>query len=66
MGPADIAARYREYASKCVALAHTMADAAEKLALIDMAQCWIDLAEQAAKNEHLAVVYETPDPAQPA
>ena len=60
MSPAELAARYREYAAKCVAVAQNLEQAAEKLALLDMAQAWINLAILAEKNERLAVVYETP------
>jgi hypothetical protein len=61
MSPAELAARYREYAAKCLTVSHTLTGATERLALLDMAQAWIALAKQAEKNERLAVVYETPD-----
>ncbi len=61
MTPAELAARYREYAAQCVAVAQSLDHAREKLALLDMAQAWIALARQAEKNEKLAVVYETPE-----
>jgi hypothetical protein len=60
MTPAELAARYREYAAKCFSLAQRHGDANEKLALIDMAQVWSDLAQIAEKNESLFIVYETP------
>lgn len=60
MSPAELATRYRDYAARCLILAQRQEDAAERLALIDMAQAWIALAEQAQKNETLFVVYETP------
>ena len=60
MTPAELAARYRTYAAKCLTLAQAHGDASQKLALIDMAQVWSDLAEMAEKNESLFVVYETP------
>jgi hypothetical protein len=62
MTPAELAARYRKYAAKCLLLAQRQEDAGEKLALLDMAQSWMALAEQAEKNEALFVVYETPVP----
>jgi hypothetical protein len=61
MSPAELAARYREFAAQCVAVAQNLEQAAEKLALLDMAQAWINLATLAEKNERLAAVYETPD-----
>lgn len=61
MGPSELAARYREYAAKCIAVANERASAAEKLSMLDMAQAWIDLADQALKNERLQTVYETPE-----
>lgn len=60
MTPADLAARYREYAGNCVALAQGMESAKEKLVFLDMAQAWMALAEQAERNEALLLVYETP------
>lgn len=62
MTPAEFAARYRAFAAKCVTVAQGLQDTSEKLALIDMAQAWIALADQAERNEKLAVVYETPAP----
>jgi hypothetical protein len=55
---AELAARYREYAAKCVLLAQSEQDASEKLVLIDMAQAWTSLAEWTEKNEPLFVAYE--------
>jgi hypothetical protein len=60
MSPADLAARYREYATTCVAMAQSLESADEKLVLLDMAQAWIALAKQAEKNEGMVLIYETP------
>ncbi len=60
MSPADIAARYREYAAKCLIFAKTQDDPNQRLALVDMARAWIALAEQAEKNQAFPIVYETP------
>jgi hypothetical protein len=60
MTPAELAARYRDYAAKCLLLAQKQENATEKLALLDMAQAWIALVEQAEKNEKFFLVYETP------
>lgn len=62
MSPRELAARYREFAAKCVTVAQRMETPAEKLALLDMAQAWLLLAEQALKNESLLVVYEAQTP----
>ena len=63
MGPSELAARYREYAAKCIELAQNQAVPSEKLWLVNMAQSWIDLADVTLKNEGRQVVYETPDDA---
>jgi putative NADH-flavin reductase len=60
MGPSELAARSREYAAKCVAMAQER-DGTDKLSMLDMAQAWLDLAEQALRNERFQVVYETPE-----
>ena len=62
MTPAELAARYREYAARCMIMAQRQENANEKLAMLDMAQAWADLAGLAEKNESIAVVYETPEP----
>jgi hypothetical protein len=60
MSPKEIAARYREHAASCIKVAAGLSEISNKLMLLDMAHAWIALAEQAEKNEALAVVYETP------
>ena len=59
MSQAELEARYREYAAKCVAIAQGLEHAHEKLALLNMAQAWIALAEQAQKDEAQFVLCET-------
>jgi hypothetical protein len=54
MGMGPSAARYREYAAKCVAMANER-DGTDKLSMLDMAQAWLDLAEQALRNERFQV-----------
>jgi hypothetical protein len=39
---------------------------AAKAVLLDLARCWVRLAELADKNSHLDLVYETPGPWLPA
>jgi hypothetical protein len=51
---------YRHNAAKCLELADKTSDVTLRLGLIDMAHVWLRLAEQAEKNSHLDLVYETP------
>ena len=46
----DIVARYRQYAANCLNIAQNSVDLAAKLALLDMAQVWVMLAEEAERN----------------
>jgi hypothetical protein len=57
----EIIACYRLYAGRCVEIAQRVEETSAKLALLDMAQAWELLAEQAAKNSETVIVYETPD-----
>ena len=58
----DEADTYRGYAAHCLELAHDASDVSRRLTLIDMAQVWLDLADQAEKNAGTDLVYETPRP----
>ena len=51
---------YRQNAGKCLEMADKTSDIPIRLGLIDMAHVWLRLAEQAEKNSHLDLVYETP------
>jgi hypothetical protein len=42
--------RYRKQATNCLQIARNAADPNTKLALLDMAQVWIMLAEEAERN----------------
>ena len=53
---------YRQHAAKCVLLAEETNNPGTRLALMEMAQAWLRLAEQAEKNSKLDLVYETPSP----
>lgn len=53
---------YRLRAAQCMKLAQDAADSQAKLALLDMAQAWMSLADQADKNSATTLVYETPEP----
>jgi hypothetical protein len=58
--------RYRFYAARCIAISRKVSDPTGKLVLLDMAQSWLKLAEQAAGDAEPANVYESaiPDTAQ--
>jgi len=60
MGMTELVARYRLYAANCVEFAQRLPETESKLALLDMAQSWLVLAEQAAKNNKAVLVCETP------
>jgi hypothetical protein len=57
--PAQLAARYWGYAAQCLIVAQRQNKAGDKLALVNMAQAWVALAE---KNEPAFVSDETPAP----
>lgn len=57
--PAQLAARYWGYAAQCLIVAQRQDTAADKLALINMAQAWVTLAEQIQKNESTFAADET-------
>jgi hypothetical protein len=50
--------RYRENAIECVKIAQNVPDPSEKLKLLDMAQCWLRLAEQATAISDKVLSYE--------
>ena len=50
MSPTDVAARYREYAANCIRAATELVETASKLALLDMARAWLDLADHVEKK----------------
>lgn len=60
--PARSAARYWGYAAQCLIVAQRQDSAGDKLALVNMAQAWVNLAEQADKNEPAFASHETPKP----
>jgi len=51
---------YRRNAVDCLRMAERTADLAARATLLDMAQAWRVLAEQADRNSTTDVVYETP------
>jgi hypothetical protein len=54
--------QYRQHALDCLRLASETNDPAGKAVLLDMAQSWVRLADQAQKNLSTDLVYETPPP----
>jgi hypothetical protein len=58
------AQKYRQHARHCVEISADFSDQTSKLLLLEMAQAWIKLADQAEKNQTLDLVYETPETAQ--
>ena len=52
--------RYRQNAIDCLRLASEANDPGAKAVLLDMAQSWVRLADQAEKNLRTDLVYETP------
>ena len=46
MSPSEVAASYRLYAAYCFEAARAMLDPGRRLALLNMAQAWTDLANQ--------------------
>jgi len=57
---------YRRNAADCLRMAERTADLGARAALLDMAQSWRILAEQAERNSANDVVYETPPRSPPA
>jgi len=53
---------YRQHALECLRLANDTNEPSTKAVLIDMAQAWIRLAEQAQRNRRLDLVHEAPSP----
>ena len=52
---------YRQYALECLRLANDTNEPSTKAVLIDMAQAWIKLAEQAQRNRQLATDPHAPE-----
>jgi hypothetical protein len=51
MSPREIIACYRLYAAHCIEIAQRFSDRGGKIALLNMAQTWIALADQIEKAE---------------
>ena len=57
MAPGD---EYMRHAAECLKLASEMTNPEKRVALLNMAQAWSHLADQAVKNSLTDIVYETP------
>jgi hypothetical protein len=57
--------RYRSYAAECIRISRNVSDPVGKLVLLEMAQSWLKLAEQAAEGAEIPVGHETAVPATP-
>jgi hypothetical protein len=64
MSPDEIVAGYRRYAAECIEIAQRL-EPEGKLALLHIAQAWLNLADQIAKNYETTLVYESPEPRRP-
>ena len=64
MAMAELVEHYRQHAAQCIEISKQLPNTSGRLALLDMAQSWLALAEQAAKNAETVLVYETPIPKQ--
>jgi hypothetical protein len=51
---------YRERAAECLRLAHETTNPQHRASLLEMAQSWLRLQDQAVKNSHADLSYETP------
>jgi hypothetical protein len=59
LSPTELIASYRLHAAQCIEIARDL-EPDRKLALLNIAQAWLNLAEQVAKNLDTVLVYETP------
>jgi hypothetical protein len=57
--------RYRSYAARCIKISQNIADPSGKLVLLEMAQAWLNLAEQVAESAGTPSGSETAFPAAP-
>jgi hypothetical protein len=59
VSPSELITSYRLHAANCIEIAHNL-EPERKLAFLNIAQAWLNLAEQIAKNLDTVLVYETP------
>lgn len=62
MAVSELVVAYRLHSAQCAEIAQRSPDPETKLALLNLAQAWLTLAEKAMKNSEVAPVYETPVP----
>ncbi len=62
MQGAALVERYRGYAAKCLKISRNIRDPAAKLMILEMAQSWLNLAEQVAEGTETFVPHETAAP----
>jgi hypothetical protein len=65
MQGAEYIERYRSYAATCIEISRNIQDPAGKLVILEMAQSWLKLAEQAAEWAETVVAYEAAVPNAP-
>jgi hypothetical protein len=56
----EMVSDYRERAAECVRLASETTNLQHRAALLEMAQSWLRLLDQAEKNAQADLTYETP------
>ena len=59
MPPGD---EYKRNAAECLHVASVLTDPQQKAAMIEMAQAWVRLADQAIKNNQTDITYEVLEP----
>ena len=57
--------RYRSYAAKCIKISRNISDPTGKLVLLEMAQSWLNLAEEAAERAETGAGEDNQVPATP-
>jgi hypothetical protein len=55
----EVVERYRSYAAQCLAISRNVSDLTGKLVLLEMAQSWLKLAEQAGEDADPALDQDT-------
>jgi hypothetical protein len=51
---------YRRHAAECLRIAEDVIDSRYRISLVNMAESWLRLAQQAEKNLTTDLIYETP------
>jgi hypothetical protein len=61
MTPVELAARYRNYAMRCLLIEKQQDNVGDRLALVDMAEAWASLADCVEKNEAMFALFGPQD-----